>query len=278
MTKILDLIVFATMFFGIAGLSQSKSDKLTFNVEVIDSCIVNPIDSICISVVDTVNETITQVCKDTIEYKREPKEWYAFEGSKFKYNYKPIPYTEKELNLFTNVLYRESGMGFTVNQEVNKYFVAIVGVMRIICENDKFKTISDMIKYSNSFTYPEYGTRMPYDSIKRPNEYKAWMHCKNVVKNVLEANIPSYVPYIPYGTFCYWSDEIDTNMQQKRYLEERGICIATSVWNSHYYLIEKYAKPEELQYLVDNDLLCNPVPKKIGNGKLCSNKFLASSN
>jgi hypothetical protein len=271
MTKFFDLMICLTMLFGIGGLSQSSVPVTMVKNEImVSDTTTSKIDSCYDS--DTVSIEIKQEPRiiDT-QIQKQPQEWYAFENSNFKYDYKPIPYTEKELNLFTNVLYRESGQGFDRGAEINKYFVVIVGIMRILCENNKYKSVTSMIKNSGSFHYPTNGTKVPFDSTSNPNQYKAWVHCKEVVRNVLNATIPSYVPYIPYGTFCYWSDQIDTNVKQKKYLENRGICIATSVWNCHYYVIKAYSRPEELQYLIDNGKTCNPIPKIIGNGMLCTN-------
>ena len=233
----------------------------------IDSCF----DTICVN--NEIKDCNIHEEESPIHYEKGPNEWYAFEGSDFKYDYKPIPYTEEELNVYTNIIYRETGMGLTMNAEVDKYFVGIVGIMRTLFENDRYKTITDMISKSNSFTYPAGGNRNPFDSTSRPLEYETWMFCNKVVKNVLDATIPSYVPYLPYGTFCYWNDKNDTNMKQRYYLETRGMCVATTCWGHSYYVIKGYERKEEIQYLIDNDRACNPTPKIISNGILCNNTY-----
>jgi hypothetical protein len=270
MTKFFDLVLCFTMLFGIAGLSQSSmtvTEKTDIEAVIVDT-ICTEIDS-CFDTICVNNEI--EDCN--IHYEKGPNEWYAFEESDFKYDYKPIPYTEEELNVYTNIIYRETGMGLTTNAEVDKYFVAIVGIMRILCENDRYKTITDMVSRSNSFTYPTYGNKSPFDSISRPLEYKCWMLCRDVAQNVLNGTIPSYVPYLPYGTFCYWNDKNDTNMKQKYYLETRGMCVATTCWGHSFYVIKGYERKEEIQYLIDNDRTCNPTPKIISNGILCNNTY-----
>lgn len=197
------------------------------------------------------------------DYNFEAKEWFAFLNSDYKYNYEPIPYTEEELNIFANILYRESRASATLNQQVDQYFVAICGIQTIVGLK-KHKSIMDLAKNGHSFTWPKFGSQNRFDN-------KDWVQCRKVCKDVLECKIPSFVPYIPTGTIAYWNARIDTNMKQKAHLEANYICVASTTWDHHYYCHTKYITEGELEYLKDNSLLCNPIKKNISNGKLCSN-------
>jgi hypothetical protein len=287
MIKLFDFIVVLLMCgimisFGSIEINNNKNEIITelkystdsVNTFDIDSMLF--IDTIKIVTIDNKKNNYTYCDVNDIKGNHEKndnmltKQYYAFANSPFEYDYEPIPYTEEELNLFANVLHAESRDKSTLEREIDMYFVAICGIMRILCENHSYKTVTDMVLYSNSFPYKvKGGTKPLFDSIQNPKAYKIWADCREVAKNVLERNIPCYVPYLPYGTFCYWNDRIDTNMKQARYLENRGICIATTVWEHHYYIIEGYHKQEELDYLVKNNLICNPIKKRIKNGILC---------
>jgi hypothetical protein len=82
------------------------------------------------------------------------KEWYAFSNSPLKYYYKPIKYTEKELNLFTNILYRESRVSDTKNHIIDQYLVTICGIQTITVMK-KYKSITEMVIKGSSFTMPK---------------------------------------------------------------------------------------------------------------------------
>lgn len=223
----------------------------------------NPVDGVIVT--NKINVDTFQIVNniDTVyDYKFEAKEWFAFINSKYKYQYDPIPYTDEELNIFTNILYRESRASQTLNQEVDQYFVAICGIQTIIGLK-KHKSIMDLVKNGHSFTWPAYGSTERYDN-------KDWVQCRKVCKNVLECKIPTFVPYIPTGTIAYWNARLDTNMKQKAHLEANYICIASTTWDHHYYCHLKYITKEELDYLKDNQLVCNPIKKNISNGALCS--------
>ena len=75
---------------------------------------------------------LLELPEDTMSYTN--KEWYLFSQYKLRYNYKPIKYTEKELTLLTNVLYRESRVSDTKNHMIDQYFVVICGIQfHILC-------------------------------------------------------------------------------------------------------------------------------------------------
>jgi len=190
------------------------------------------------------------------------KEWYAFSNSPLKYYYKPIKYTEKELNLFTNILYRESRVSDTKNHIIDQYLVTICGIQTITVMK-KHKSITEMIKKGSSFTMPKAKYKTKFND---PN----WIKCREICKNVLECKIPSFIPYVPDGTISYWNDNIDTNIRQKKHLESKYICVASTVHDTHYYCHIDYIKDYELEYIIDNNLQCNPIKKKISNGILCN--------
>jgi hypothetical protein len=190
------------------------------------------------------------------------KEWYAFSKSKLKYYYQPIKYTEKELNLLTNILYRESRISDTKNHMIDQYLVMICGIQTITVMK-KHKSINDLIKNGTSFTMPKAKYKTKFNDAN-------WVKCREICKNVLECKIPSFVPYVPNGTICYWNDNVDTNIKQKKHLESKYVCVASTIHETHYYCHIDYIEDYELKYLIDNDLQCNPIKKKISNGVLCN--------
>ena len=203
---------------------------------------------------------LLELPEDTMSYTN--KEWYLFSQYKLRYNYKPIKYTEKELTLLTNVLYRESRVSDTKNHMIDQYFVVICGIQTITVLN-KHKTITELITKGSSFTMPKakYKTKFNDDN---------WVKCREICKNVLECKIPKFVPYLPDGTISYWNDRIDTNVNQKKHLESKYICVASTVHDTHYYCHIDYIKDHELEYIISNNLQCNPIKKKIKNGILCN--------
>ena len=198
--------------------------------------------------------------KNIINYTN--KEWYAFSQYKLRYNYEPIKYTEKELTLLTNVLYRESRVSDTKNHIIDQYFVVICGI-QVITVLKKYKTITNLITKGSSFTMPKAKYKTYFDN-------KNWVNCREICKNVLECKIPDFVPYLPDGTISYWNDKIDTNVKQKKHLESKYICVASTIHDTHYYCHIDYIKDYELEYITNNNLQCNPIKKKIKNGILCN--------
>jgi hypothetical protein len=283
MNQVFDFVVIAILFFTTFAnhvmhktSNQQKVDSISYYskdtcplVEVIDTCIIDSIGRI-------VSYTDSVTVSDTIHH----KEWFPFANK--KYNYEPIVATEDERNHFANILYRESGNaavfkghGFQIGKwgdtiplsslEVDQYFVALVGIRTIHATKhpyDKCQTLSDMF-YNGQFT--------PENSIPHWDNIH-WRQCRKVVDNVLACKIPTHIPYLPQGTFCYWNSRIDTNVKQKRYLETQGIHVATTIKDHHYFVIVHYADPEEIGYLL-NYGACSEVtkhgPKQIKNGILC---------
>jgi hypothetical protein len=212
--------------------------------------------------VRVINKIDTFSNYSTIKHIPGKSEWYAYDKSLFYYDYKPLKYSEQELNLLTNILYRESGIDSTnIDHEINQYFVVICAIYTINSFN-KFNSITELINSGTTFTRPLNG-HLNKDKVN------GWNKCKEICKNVLECKIPSYIPYLPTGTIAYWGSEIDTNEKQKKHLESNYICVASTSLNVHYYCHLKYISNVELNYLIHNDLLCNPIKKNISNGKLC---------
>lgn len=222
-------------------ISASIFDTNHKNIKVYNNSIMyNKIDGLSV----VINYNKIPLFKEAYAYNYvlEPNEWYPYYNSGFIFSYNPVKYTEKELNLFTNILYRESGMSYNLNQQVDQYYVAICGIQAIIAMG-KYETITELIKHGSSFTYPQNGfTSYPNDTL--------WTKCKVVCKNVLERNIPSFVPYIPMGTIAYWNDKIDTNVKQKNHLKDKYIKVATTIWGTDYYCHKDYISEKDLNYLL----------------------------
>ena len=122
-------------------------------------------------------------------YEPLKKEFFAF-GYK-PYDYTPVKYTERELVLLTNVLYRESTSSKTVNEEIDQYLVVICAINRLYVNNNQpneshVHTIMDIIYRTKSFTEPKRKFTTSFDN-------KHWVKCYNITKNVLDAKIPSSI-------------------------------------------------------------------------------------
>lgn len=271
------LLFFTGVFIGMAFRVELSNAKPLTTIYKIDSTDVSAQqDGVLIfNQIDTINcnkdyTTITKVnnecvkAKPAYNFNQDSTEYFAFPRDSFDYTYTPIKYTDYELLLFTNILYRESRDHSTLHTQIDQYFVCIAGIQRILCEPHKYPTVEDMVFRSGSFSYPLHVLTMRFDSTTHPRQYKVWMNCQKVVKNVLERNIPKYVPYLPKGTFCYWNSRIDTNLKQKHYLETRAYSVASTIWNHHYYVIDYYCDEKEKEYLIRNGLTYNPV---IENGR-----------
>lgn len=197
---------------------------------------------------------------DTVKYEKLEKEFFAF-GYK-PYDYKPVSYTQKELYLLTNILYRESTSSKNVHDEIDQYFVIICAINRLYINNKQrneshVHTVMDIIYRTKSFTEPKRKFTTSFDN---PH----WVKCLNITKNVLDAKIPSYIPHIPKGTIAYWNSRIDTNMRQKAHLQQRYVCVASTVKDHHYFAVVDWLSDEEKQLMKTTK---NPVKKNISNGQ-----------
>lgn len=264
------LIFFSGAYVGMifANESVKKNIKTDLKIKIDGVKIESKIDTISSKkIIEVISSTDSTDCVDSLEYDkveliRLKKEWFAFDNSNFKYNYDTICYSEEDLNLFADILWRESRAYFTIGQRIDQYLVAICGIQTIIGLK-QHKDIHDLIYNGYSFTFPKTNSKR--------RKSKAWIECRKVCKNVLECNIPAYVPYVPHGTICYWNSRIDTNLKHKKRLEDTYQCVGSTVWDHHYYCYPKYMTEKERQYLFNNDKLCNPIVKNIENGIYCKN-------
>ena len=198
--------------------------------------------------------------KDVV-YEPTHKEWYAFDNT-WRYNYEPIEYTEEELALFTNILYRESRSSNNLSKEIDQYLVMICAVRRFHYDRGNKAPIRcprDIVTKCHSFTIP--------DNPHKTLDNRHWYKCQKIVKNVFHCNIPSYIPYIPHGTFAYWNSRIDTNMRQKQSLQTRHTIVASTVKDHHYFARVEHLLPSEVDYLsAVQKTRPNKISKNISNG------------
>lgn len=213
---------------------------------------------------------------DLVFTKDSLKEWEAFPRSEWDYNYDIIPYSERELMALTNVIWRESASSSDANRVRDQYMVMLTA-LRVV-QNIKRKkiTLTDMLEKGTFqyvtekyYTSPCYNWDPKIKSEATLNEYKEiWLQCKQVALNVINCNIPKYIPYLPTGTFYYHNSRLDKNVAQRKHLEKTSWCIASSIKDHFYFMQIEYATPKEITYLVENKIE-NPVaiiPRHCKNG------------
>ena len=218
--------------------------------------------------IDTIQEKLTRAAS---EWKLLEKEWFPYRG--LTYSYKPVDYDSIELLAFTNIIYRESGTSPSkyslgaLNDaiDVDRYLVGIVALRTIHSNKAPFNKINRIYDVLKS-------RQFPYDKSLEVKTNKEWLECLEVAKKVLRGDIPKYVPYIPKGTFCYWNTRIDTNKKQKKYLETKGVHVASSVKDHHYFAIIDYMEDDEIE-MIKNSPCSNAAVKggkTIKAGILCN--------
>lgn len=275
------------ILFSSAYTYHDKSDKSRmFNNEIVKALsVIDSPQKAEIVVIDSVEEKITY--DDWFEYRFTydvadrpfENEWAAF-NHQWRYKYEPIVFKDSSYKiLLTNILYRESGM-LPKNQreEVDQYLVALCAI-RWIQAHPEYLENPYIYRAFYIFTVPVNDNRVPNFKLNKDgtkaSDYvynlrrKSWLKCRAVVENVLECRIPKHIPYVPHGTYCYWNDDLDTDLVHGKRLEKHYANIVTTIRNHHYYADPRDMTKEELEYLVFNKP-CNPLKKRINNGIFCN--------
>lgn len=190
-----------------------------------------------------------------IEYKRtlHPKEWFAFHDWSWQdHKYEPIPYTQRQLDVMTDMLTIESNYGDSKPHQIDQYFVVLGGVRAIGWRSD-VNSLQDLIAKSGLWS-------------EKPTYHRGtwyWKKNQEIVKNVLNCTLPAWVPYMPTSASYYWNSRLDTNMKQKERLETTCVCFASSIRDHHYFAKWEFLTQEEQAWLLLNP---NPIKKNISNG------------
>jgi len=228
----------------------------------------------------------TQIDTGNINYTEA--EWFPYKG--FKYDLKALEWTDRDVILFTNILFRESGSTvISKNHEIDQYFVAISAIRRYVDENLDSPVV--IVRYNKSFTrFKNVAIKTTEDSyyvprfvgafsmasyevpaFKRNKEanMKAWLQCHKVVLNVLKGEIPSHVPYIPHGTFAYLKKSIDTDYAWINAVTKKWCNVATTIKDHHYYANPVHMTAQEREHLQNNPF--NPI-KDFNEGLFADNR------
>lgn len=196
-----------------------------------------------------------------IPYKPDSMEWFAFKGGwQCDYN---VKYDDSAITVLTNILYKESRSFETENKLIDKYLVIMCAIRKT--ELKYGNNVNKFIAALKSGDCNMFGWR---DYFYTPKSGKNWDNCKEVVLNILNGNIPDYVPYVPHGTINYWNSDIDTNTAQRLMLEKKYVIFASTVKQHHFFVKESEMRPEEREYLKSVSCL-NNVEKNIDNGYYC---------
>lgn len=267
--KLIDVFCIACILTVCIGLNKAETERTVYTTKI-DTTYVTVVDTI--RLVDTIVTTKKSIIdkKPTIEqkktiitYNKQPKEWHLFDNT-WKYDYTPIKYSEEELTLLTNILMKESTSADSINQKIDQYLVMICAIRRLHGKHaleEGIITVEDIILKCNSFLDGKDNAR--YKKFKRKDCHKYtkkdyikhFNQCQEVVLNVLNCNIPNYVPYIPQGTFFYWNSRLDTNKKQKRMLMNKCKIVASTIKDHHFYAEIKYIDSIEWSHMVSKTKL-----------------------
>lgn len=256
-------------------LSPLKNKPVTINFKEFPAVIASTLKLDTINVIDSISDLSNKPRKVLYHYKHDAlnspvkhvthrnhtdseQQWFAFDST-WQYNHKKIAFTERELNMFTNILCRESRSCKTREQEIDCYFVAIVMLRKTQTIN--CTTASCMLK-AGGFSY----TQAMYD--RTAYNEPSWVKCREILKNVFSCRIPSYVPYLPHGTFYYWNSRLDRAWPWRKRLEQRCINVASTVKDHHYFVQPDAMANDEKAYLYERytNHIVNPINKNIANG------------
>jgi hypothetical protein len=268
MNKIVDLFVLCCIGMMCIGVNKAETEKtiqVVYKVDtlkVTDTLFIDTIKMVdTVKVVNKINKVkvnAVKVKEETIKYTKSNKEWSLFDKN-WQYKYDSIRYTNEELILLTNILLKESTSADSINQLIDQYLVVICAIRRLHGKHSLDKRITrieDIILKCSTFLDGKDNVR--YKQFKRKDCHKHnkkdyqvhYKHCESIVLNVLNCNIPAYVPYVPEGTFFYWNSRIDTNIKQKKLLKSnKCVIVASTIKDHHFYTLKEYMSKEEWEYV-----------------------------
>lgn len=176
-------------------------------------------------------------------------EWYMFPQK--SYDLPVSSWDAKDIILFTNILFRESGMLKDDRRWlIDKYFVAICAYRTYLEMTNKKIVVGS--KFVGTFGMEPYTKR----KFNHSWDEEAWNVCNEIVKNVLSNNIPSFVPYLPQGTFSYARIEHCTNLRWVRKLQNPDLFtkVAHCVTGHQYFCYLQYNPQMHIDSLYNTPL------------------------
>jgi len=253
---------------GIDRLRDTCSNTL-----VLDPC--TPVCEVVVSL-DTVITPVNVVFRKSVEH------WTPFEG--FSYDLPGRMWSDSNKILFTNILFRESTGSNGIEEQIDQYLVAITALRRLDGKNYNELVVT---KAYNKSKYPRYSKRctrsddkyyyiekfvgaFSMESYNKPTFGKkinriAWDKCYIVVNNTLEGDIPSYVPYIPMGTYTYLNSRLDTDESWIRTVTTKYVVVASTIKDHHFYADPSQMNDDEIKQLKRNPN--SPLNKRFSSGK-----------
>jgi hypothetical protein len=193
--------------------------------------------------------------------------WFSLQNK--KYDFPTVNWPDSVKILFTNILFRESTSYTSQKLKIDQYLVAIAAMRKFFD-----KKLTNVIQYkhyklekcserqrkhaidSNETHYivPKFMGTFTMDSYEKPIlksklDIDAWAHCYTLVGNVMEGNIPEWVPYIPHGTFAYLNIPISTDTWWIDRVQTKYIRVAHSYKQHTYFADPKYMTDEEKKLL-----------------------------